>query len=91
MSKNWTEVFSSFNAAWDSEGWVPVERELPESSGSVLIVTICSNSVGITRRGDVALGQYLPQFREWWILSARNHVPISPPTHWMPLPEPPNA
>jgi hypothetical protein len=57
--------------------WVSVKDRLPESGRDVLTYV---------KGFSAAIGCYITSSNEWWIYGS--HCP-SLPTHWMPLPEPP--
>lgn len=56
--------------------WIPVSERLPEESSEVL---------GVTFFGNMRIYDY---FGKSWFSSGRN---LDKPTHWMPLPEPPEV
>ena len=56
--------------------WIPVSERLPEGLGNVLV---CGE------RGGIYIASY--GYRGWHKVNSKTHY--CNPTHWMPLPEPP--
>ena len=61
-------------------GWISVEERLPEYTGEVIIVIV--DSLGLLR---VKWAYYNNENRNFSLQSGL----LIKPTHWMPLPEPP--
>lgn len=65
--------------------WIPVEERLPEDRGDVLVAAYWHE------RWGVYMGWCVPERVAWSVhigIGDRNDVAV---THWMPLPEPPEA
>ena len=60
-------------------GWIPAERELPDSDKTVLVYATDGPPVGVW------LAYYLVETEEWRYVNGSD----AEVTHWMPLPEPP--
>lgn len=59
--------------------WISVEDRLPKDWEDVLVLLQCGDCIVAARSGKY--------WRERWCHSMLDR----PPTHWMPLPEPPNC
>ena len=74
-------AINDFCAGWraaDNSRWIPVEDELPKVSGDYII---CE------KRGFVKEAHYF-ELDDLWMLPGGALVS---PTHWMPLPQPPQG
>jgi predicted RNA-binding Zn-ribbon protein involved in translation (DUF1610 family) len=76
--------------------WIPVSERLPEEYETVLVATDGSVSAGEIRLPDSECGMDEP----WWMVFKDKRdrsaawaglVALNDVTHWMPLPEPPEA
>ena len=65
--------------------WIPVTERLPENRADVLVVVFWHET------WQVKMAWYAPERKQWYVsvgLGQRSDVQVS---HWMPLPEPPEA
>lgn len=78
------EVADEHNARLDAEGrqhWIPVEERLPEDLTRVIVFCEDGVSYGLCEH-LIADDEEVVEWHDFL------HYPIAP-THWMPLPEPP--
>lgn len=65
--------------------WISVEERLPEYGKTVIVY----GSQGGIYTARYQRARYEWGRDSWWKLNSKSH--ICNPTHWMPLPEPPNC
>lgn len=86
---NWMFANGFNSGVWASTNWISVKDRLPENQGPVIVyVPLHDDCIGYVGMA------YYTQFGEgFWAGTDGNLYGeigiIHPPTHWMPLPEPP--
>jgi hypothetical protein len=82
---SWAKTFAAFNASWDAEGWIPVERELPDALDPVIISIAVDEE--FPESVQVWLGYY--DGKEWFQFDGDRtdaEYLTTQVTGWMPLP-----
>lgn len=69
--------------------WISVKDRLPEIDGNVLVIVNGKPHKNVTLESAYELAEFSPS--DGWILEMWPEWETPKVTHWMPLPEPPEA